>query len=1090
METIQQQAHWLIPTVSATAILALVRFTLRPFFWRICSVVVPLALFGIVVLDAWLHYGDRQHPGFRFNLGVDLAGGTILVYEVDRDWWAAQSEQDKASFSAEKLAQILKRRVDPANLLEVTIRPIQSDPPRVEIILPVRSARGGVQDVADIERVKSKISQVGKLEFRLLADSRDENGEAVFEEAKNAVQGFVLDAKNIPPPPSDEHAWVELSPAAAQEAGFSEQTPVGFQRAGTIAFYHGEYEETDARTGKSSRQVRHFVLTRIPPADALVTGEDLANVGEQPDPGTGRPEVVFSLKPDGADRFYQLTNAVGHYLAIILDSKVMSYPVLQARLRESGRITMGSQERGPSLKRKVEELVLILRTGALPATLSKEPVSTESMGPTLGEDTIRKGTLSVVLAFWAIVIFMLVYYRWAGMIACLALLANLLLTVGFMVAVKAVFTLPGLAGLVLTLGMAVDANVLIYERIREERERGASLLLAIRNGYERAFPTIIDTHLTSIFTAIVLYVVGNDQLKGFGVSLTVGLLTSLFTALYMTRIIFDILVAKKWIGELRMLRLFRKPNIDFMAVRHYWFTATVVLSVLGVLVFALRGERGLSIEFTGGTSYKIEFREPQAIETVRAEVSRAVFPMATVTLQQAIRSDDLDRLLRESPEVRQLPSYFVSLETEGVGTVAGVRQVDRFRLYTTEADRAKLREMLISVLPAQGATVTVGDAALPDPAVYTLYRAGSGFRKAEGSVEGPYPGYAEGGPLTPDFMIRTTLKDRNLVRWMVSQVFGDRLVWSEATASPVRQIPGERLDQEFTLTLTNSTATAETVGRLVAEWMRERGVLLPDQYYQVDEVQAEAGAAATGDGGLVQLRVRFVAPEGTRPEELPAFLTARDGPLYQPKSDGVQNVDSTLAGETQSKALVAILLSWAAICGYLWFRFGNWTFGLAAVLCLIHDLCFTIGLISLAHYLVVYTPVGAWLLLDDFKMDMPAVAALLTLVGFSVNDTIVVFDRIREVRGKSPELTPQIINESVNQTLSRTVLTSLTVFMVVIVLYIFGGEGIHLFSYVMVVGVVVGTYSSIFVASPLLLIFGEGKVREAASARQLQPASS
>ncbi len=162
------------------------------------------------------------------------------------------------------------------------------------------------------------------------------------------------------------------------------------------------------------------------------------------------------------------------------------------------------------------------------------------------------------------------------------------------------------------------------------------------------------------------------------------------------------------------------------------------------------------------------------------------------------------------------------------------------------------------------------------------------------------------------------------------------------------------------------------------------------------------------------------------------------------------------------------------ILAYLWFRFGNWTFGLAAVLCLIHDLCFTLGCIAVCHYLHDVPVIGSVFKIQDFKIDLAAVAALLTLVGYSVNDTIVVFDRIREVRGKNPALTPQMINDSVNQTLSRTVLASLTVLLVVAVLYFFGGNGVHLFSFVMVIGVFVGTYSSIFVASPLLLMFGEG----------------
>ena len=208
-----------------------------------------------------------------------------------------------------------------------------------------------------------------------------------------------------------------------------------------------------------------------------------------------------------------------------------------------------------------------------------------------------------------------------------------------------------------------------------------------------------------------------------------------------------------------------------------------------------------------------------------------------------------------------------------------------------------------------------------------------------------------------------------------------------------------------------------------------------------------------------------------------------------PQPERLENFDRQLAANTQQRAMYAILASWAAILLYLWFRFGNWTFGLAAVLCLIHDLFFTLGVIAACHY-IAGTPIGNWAAIRDFKIDLPTVAALLTLVGYSVNDTIVVFDRIREVRGKNPELTPQMINDSVNQTLSRTLLTSFATWLVVIVLYILGGEGVHLFGWVMIVGVVVGTYSSIYIASPLLLIFGEGRTATAPrqAPRGLQPA--
>src|SRR5262249_55443018 len=289
--------------------------------------------------------------------------------------------------------------------------------------------------------------------------------------------------------------------------------------------------------------------------------------------------------------------AMRRHLAILLDSQIMSAPRVEQRITDNGII------HGRFTKAEIDRYVTMLCSGALPATLKRQPVSENTIGSTLGADTIPKGTWSVALAFATILVFMIVYYRFAGLVACVALLANLLLTVAFMAAVNATFTLPGLAGLVLMLGMAVDANVLIYERLREERDRGASLALSIRNGYDRAFPTIIDTHMTGIFEAIVLYAVGNDQLKGFGISLGVGLIISLFTSLYMTRLIFDLWLSRNWLHKLSMFRLLSRPNIDFMRIRYYWFTATILLTIFGISVFIGRLPQDLNIDFVGGTLY-------------------------------------------------------------------------------------------------------------------------------------------------------------------------------------------------------------------------------------------------------------------------------------------------------------------------------------------------------------------------------------------------------------------------------------------------------------------------------------------------------
>jgi SecD/SecF fusion protein len=930
----------------------------RNFTWPIIFCFVPLAFASWASGLAWLHFGDPKATGLQFNLGVDLAGGTILVYEVD----ASKQQQQRGDFKSADLAAALKRRIDPSNTREITIRPVESNPPRVEIILPMK--QGSEQGNLEIERVRSVVKQVGKLEFRMLADDRDADDAPAIQDGKERLQGWVADKTNIPPPPVPEEkrfAWVELADSQVQEAKNFAEVPEGFQQSGHIYMYH------------APKVNRHFVLTVSPAPDETVTGEDLSSAF--PDFSSGHWEVAFSLKSGGAERMWELTRKAEHYLAIILDDRVQSHPVLKpgVRLREAGRIEMG---RGDDLKKRVDELVVILRSGALPATLKPEPVSELTMGPGLGADMVRKGSMAILIAFVAVVIFMIAYYRFAGCVASLALFANLLLTIGFMVAVKASFTLPGLAGLVLMLGMAVDANVLIYERIREERERGGGLALAVRNGYDRAFPTIIDTHLTSIFTAIVLYAVGNDQLKGFGVSLTAGLIISLFTSLYMTRVIFDFWLSKNWLKKLSMYKLFSKPNINFMRVRYYWFTATVVLSILGMIVFAVRGEQGWNIDFTGGTAYSVQFTEPKAIDEVRESVAKSE---------------------------------------------------------------------------------------LPDPTVDALF-----------------PNEYSGKDKTPYYTFRTTLKDREKVRDLVAGAFKGQLIYVEVAPGNIEEVSAADKKYRVAFTFTNKAVTADEVGRVVEAWYNKEGVPKPGEHYEVKLLpKGEAPDSS-------RVEVTFtLPPEVNAAKESLVKLIATD--LHQPKSERLELFDPQLAGETQNRAITAIALSWLAITMYLWFRFASWTFGTAAVLCLIHDLTFTIGLIGFSHYLVNYLPfVGNLLLLEDFKLDLPAVAALLTLVGYSVNDTIVVFDRIREVRGKSPELTAQMINDSVNQTLSRTILTSLTVWLVVFILYVIGGEGVHLFSFVMVIGVIVGTYSSIFVASPLLLIFGEGKHRDQARPVRLE----
>lgn len=1117
------------------------------FTWRITLCVLPIAISLLVIGMAYHRYSNGEGG---FKLGVDLAGGTDLTYEVDRTKFA---DADKGAnglpkdFNISDLAASLKRRIDPADLYNVTIRPVGDS--RVEIILPTgghhqtkkeeefwanllkevadkwppkeykvpmgnrielvarineqypnenvetiqkfikenyddkiagteankkeatwkallaeaakkwkpvryEAGRGRVQillnrvrdqypdespktvsdfinanysgggkerralTTEEVERIKALIAQVGSLEFRILANTRDDKdaidaAEKFFVEAqkdpkiKADLESLALSGKPPPPPmagPNDPYfdtatdigrytySWVELGKAERKAFGLDnasaeDPTRNAVWKMAEEARNKGETFRLRDGTGlifsrpvinprlpdeDAKKKYEYFILTRDPEKGKEVTGQFLDSAF--PTQGSSlQLEVGFHFNSEGGRRFHDLTlknapegkseGAFKRHLAVILDGVVESAPSLNAVISESGVI------QGSFTKKEVDRLVAILKAGALPASLNRAPVSETTMGPTLGEDTIRAGTISVGVAFIAILIFMIGYYRFAGIVASVALLANLLLTVAFMVLVNATFTLPGLAGLVLTLGMAVDANVLIYERLREERDRGASLGQALRNGYDKAFPTIIDTHLSSIFTAIVLYTVGNDQLKGFGISLTVGLIISLFTSLFMTRLMFDIWQFKGWLTKLSMMRLLSKPNFDFMAIRYYWFTATIILTIAGASVFFYHLDKGgLNIDFTGGTAYAGQ-------------------------LNQAVSMVELRNMLEKS----DLPDLSIEQTFVNAGDF-------------TEGDKSKL------------------------------------------------------------FTVRTSEKNRAKVLQTINGLLGSKLHKTSLQSFEIDQVGRKDATLAFVEPGTNNPAFASLaqVNMLLTQELDKAGLTLAAQQFTLE------GLGKEEEGRFQWMHVQFMQPVDAA--KLQAVLKdTQAGFAAMPQPERLENFDSQLASETQKRALYAILASWAAILLYLWFRFGSWTFGLAAVVCLVHDLFFTLGWIAACHYIHAAMPgVANALLIQDFKIDLPTVAALLTLVGYSVSDTIVVFDRIREVRGKSPELTPQMINDSVNQTLSRTLLTAFSVWLVVVVLYIWGGEGVHLFAFVMVVGVIVGTYSSIYIASPLLLIFREG----------------
>ncbi len=557
----------------------------------------------------------------------------------------------------------------------------------------------------------------------------------------------------------------------------------------------------------------------------------------------GQPEIRFQLNSEGAKIFGDVTRSnINHRLAIILDGKVESAPNIQSAIEGgSGVIT------GDYTVDAAQNLANVLQN---PLKVPVHIIQQTSVDPTLGAATVQSGIRSAIIGTLLVAGFMAAYYLFAGLVADLALVTNIIILLGVMCMIPATFTLPGIAGIVLTIGMAVDANVLIFERIREEKNKGKSLRGALAAGYDRAFGTILDSHVTTLISSVILIYMGTGPIKGFGVTLTIGVAASLFTALVVTRLIFDFLIDRGIVKSLNMFHLIRATKLDFMKLAKPAFALswTIILIGLAYGIF-VRGNNMLGIDFKGGDN---------------------------LTMSYAQKVDD--------------------------GQLS-----------------AALKKINVS----------------------------------------------------SEIQYQSELGGTN--RWL--QITSDY-----GTADKVLN------------TLTNSFPSA----------------------------------------GFV--------------------------------SKGSEAVGATVSSEILQTAIVASLMSLLGILIYVAVRY-EFAFAVGAVVAVIHDVLMTIGCYCLTG---LFSHEGR-----QFNATM--VAAVLTIIGFSINDTIVIFDRIREdlrmgVRGSFKDL----INQALNQTLSRTIITSGTVFLATFSLYIFGGGAINDFAFTFLVGIITGTYSSIYIASALVLWWHKG----------------
>jgi SecD/SecF fusion protein len=786
-------------------------------------------------------------------LGLDLAGGMHVVLEVQAASGTAtvsKTGQEEESLLDQALT-VYRARIDKLGLTEPVVE--KQPPRRILIQIP------GVKNPDDVLRI---LRATARLEFHLAsADTLLAKAVDAVVRTNPALQDRIRLQSGSPAVEVAEEDVASTS-RAVQLARL--QVPPGYQfmwgplevKTDTGARYRNLYLIEDKPQMGGDRLTRAFVSYQT----TIVT----------------QPIVSLEFDREGTAQFARVTTEhVQKNLAIVLDGLVYSAPVIDQPIRNGAAIIKGN-----FTTQEAASLAVVLEAGALKTDV--RIIENRSIGPSLGMDSIIQGFRAASWGLAVTVVFMVAYYALAGVFANIALLLNLFLLVAAMAMLHASLTLPGIAGIILTIGMSVDANVLVFERIREEIKgrTGGSALAGIERGYSRALSAILDGNITTILTALILMQYGTGPIKGFAVSLTVGLMISLFTALFVTRVFQDWWAIGKKNEDLSVgsLRFMEGTQVDFIKIAPPFVIASILIIVttMGYTLTHWSNVRGL--ELTGGTMVRLKFDQAVSSDTLRGQLS-----------------SDL------------------------------------------KLDSAQIQEI---------------------------------------------------GASSQEFIIR--LKKGT-------------------------QIPAEQ---------------------------------------QVVQVIPDDGSAGTRmEPGVV--RSRADEPEVDLGNFIVAGL-AKLNPANRTEISGLESFAASFGGEMALKGILIVVLSWVAILIYVSVRF-QFAYAFAAVVALVHDVLISLGCLGFCHVFGMQR-----------ELNLSVIAALLTIIGYSTNDTIVIFDRIRENRRGTQQALRTIINTSINQTLSRTIITSLTVLIVVLLLFLFGGDVINDFAFTLLVGVIAGSYSTIFIAGYIL----------------------
>jgi len=987
----------------------------RKVFFVVLSLLVALAfLLG------------KQEP---FRLGLDLEGGTRLVYRLNFDKLEEEGQLTGQSVSQQNRAQLLadtisiiRNRVDPKGVLEPVIRPEGTD--RIVIELPGTFEVQGDPIVARLEagfgtggqgtqvtlagdrlddfpggggliKVDEEVlryaSRDGSTLF--LTNARGQRGTSEAPHAAGARVELVSDdairarieslgdlAFLIAANPADYtefgtdpatersklEAWVAAHPGLPVVAFNKEKTDGPDPH---IAWFP---RKQDPDAAPSTELQRAEALLRPQDADNTFRGSDLSRVYPAQD-SLGYPAVGFEMKVQRKSNFGDFTEKnLNRQMAIVLNVEIASSPSIDERLPGAGII------RGQFSPDEVRDLMTILRSGSL--KIAPELEYEEVVGPTLGADYVRRGFLSGILALVVVLAFMVVYYRKLGVFAAISLLINFTLLLGGLSFLDATLTLPGIAGIILTVGMAVDANILIFDRIREEADKGRNAKQAAKTGFEKALSAILDANITTFLTAVILYRIGTGPVRGFAVTLMIGIVTSVFAALLITRVMVHLSLSRSTkpfsVGTWMV-----KASYDFLGKTKPAIVLSSLAILLGIGLFFQRPpSEKLGIDFTGGAEVHLRTDQPQGVDLMRARIkaipgtigsSAEVKPI----LNSAVGEDFTD-----------FRAIFKTLE-DGSGDFVG-----------------EIRAALSDVLLKDGIQLTLAEDGVIQKVNASLF------------FEEPHP--------TTD--LEAALGKAGL------------------TTVAVQAVP----DRANAYTATAEVPSGQSVGDVVA---RVKAILRDNS-----------------DTNGSSYRLATPIPSSS---------------LVGPQ----------VVGELRDKALLALAISLFVTVMYIRVRFAEYSYGFAAVVAVLHDVLITLGMLTFVNEFGIL----------NGEISLPMIAAFLTIIGYSLNDTIVIFDRVRENLPRTKASFRDCLNLSINQTLSRTVLTSLTTFLAVACLFAFNygtGNVLESFSFAMMVGVVTGTYSTIFVANPILLwletrngeprLAGKGGTRVAAKAAGSAPAKA